>query len=121
MTDKKNVETVKVFQDGEWKTYTRDLTKQPLNIEDWMNATKLDVVTHNWNRQFADDNSDMKMAAVKPYVEGTLKFIVSFFRDQFNFEQAKTIKPEVINTKLNDWYAMSAGVMGVLNNAEAKK
>ena len=114
------VETVKIFQDGKWTEYKRDLSKQPLNIEDWFNATKLDVITHNYQRQYEKTDQDMDMSAVRPYIEGSLKFIVAFFRDQFRLKQAEGIPPEVMGKSMNHWYALSAGVMGSLED-KAKK
>lgn len=116
---KKNEATIKIFEDGEWKEYKRDFAKTPLTIEDWFNANKLDIAMHNYQNSI-DSDSEVDVSVVKPYVEGTLKFIVAFFRDQFNFEQAKGIAPEVMQKKMNDWYAMSSGVMGTLDNDSKK-
>lgn len=113
------VEKVKIFQDGKWTEYKRDLSKQPLNIEDWFNATKLDVATHNYERQY--DDNPMKTSSVKPYVEATLKFIVTFFKNQFTLEDAKGINPAVLHDEMENWYAQSSGVMGSFNDKEQAK
>lgn len=104
-------ETIKLFKDGEYKTYERDFAKQPLNLTDWFNAVNLDAITANYSKA-ATQNDTLTKKDVKALAEGNIKFIVTYFRNQFTVEEAKEgIHPTVMKSDLDRWYNQSAGVM----------
>lgn len=114
-------ETIKIFEDGKYNTYERDLAKQPLTLEDWYNATVIDSAQHNYGKKTTSDSKLTKKDA-EDLVNADIKFIVAYFRNQFNFEQAKNgISPQVMGEDFNRWYAQSAGTLAVDDGKSPKK
>lgn len=116
-------ETIQIFENGEYKTYERDFAKQPLNLGDWYNAMLLDGATANYSKKATNDEALTKKD-VTTLADANIKFIVNYFKNQFNVEQAKNgIKPVVMASDLNRWYTQSSGVMdsSVDDGTEAKK
>lgn len=115
-----NKETIKLFEDGEYKEYTRDMAKQPLNLEDWMNSISLDAVQHNYANKSASDK-ELTNKDASELAKADIKFIVNFFKGQFTFEQAKAgIEPTIMLSKFNDWYKQSSGVLGITGEDQKK-
>lgn len=106
-------ETIKLYEDGEYKTYERDMAKNPLTVEDWMNASELDIAQHNYSMKMAGDKP-MKAKDAQDLVKADVKFVVNYFRNQFTYEQAKTgIAPKVMVEEFNRWYSQSAGALSL--------
>lgn len=106
-------ETIKLYEDGEYKTYERDMAKIPLTVEDWMNASELDIAQHNYSTRMAGDKP-MKAKDAQDLVKADVKFVVNYFRNQFTYEQAKKgIAPKVMIEDFNRWYNQSAGSLAI--------
>lgn len=111
-------ETIKLFEDGEYKTYERDLAKQPLNMEDFMAAAVLEGQQKNYNDKMINANKEVTPKDTENLVKADIKFIVTYFRNQFTYEQAKAgVRPQIINKELNDWFNKASGL---LNTEEGK-
>lgn len=114
-------ETIKLYEDGEYKTYERDMAKIPLTVEDWMNASELDIAQHNYSTKMVGDKP-MKAKDAQDLIKADVKFVVSYFRNQFTYEQAKKgIAPKVMVEEFNRWYNQSAGALDIGNEKGGPK
>jgi hypothetical protein len=114
-------ETIKLYEDGEYKTYERDMAKIPLTVEDWMNANELDVAQHNYSMKTTSDKP-MKAKDAQDLVKADVKFVVNYFRNQFTPDQAmKGIAPKVMIEEFNRWYSQSAGALDIGNEKGDQK
>lgn len=114
-------ETIKLFEDGKYNTYERDLAKEPLTLEDWYNAMVLDGASQNYGKKATGDGKLTKKDS-EDIVNADIKFVVGYFKNQFTFEQAKKgIEPKTMLDDFNRWYAQASGTFATNNGESPKK
>ena len=97
------------------------MAKIPLTVEDWMNASELDIAQHNYSTRMAGDKP-MKAKDAQDLVKADVKFVVNYFTNQFTPDQAmKGIAPRVMVEEFNRWYNQSAGALDIGNEKGDQK
>lgn len=114
-------EIIKLFKNGKKVVFERDFEQQPLNIGDFVNAAKLEIAQKKYAIKTNDDPLDMKPEDGEELVNADLEFIVSFFHDQFNVEEARQgISPITMREDFERWLDMSSGLLSQAGNPQKK-
>lgn len=103
-------EKIALMIDGKEEKFERDFKKMPLNLEDYFAS----LVFTNWVSKITrlDSQGQTTEKDIRGYAEAQIKFIVSFFRNQFTYDDCKKgLNPAVLQAMLPKWSDMASGLL----------